>query len=42
VFLQLFDRYRRDPAPNSRFAEFDRLGREMLDFAFEISRGRAA
>ena len=41
VFLQLFDRWRRDPASNRRFAGFDTLGREMLDFAFEITRGRA-
>ena len=41
VFLQLFDRYRRDPGPNLRSAEFDRLGRELLDYAFEIARGRA-
>jgi aminoglycoside phosphotransferase (APT) family kinase protein len=42
VFLQLFERYRREPGPNGRFATFDVLGREMLDFAFEIARGRAA
>jgi aminoglycoside phosphotransferase (APT) family kinase protein len=42
VFLQLFARYRREPGPNQRFATFDALGREMLDFAFEIARGRAA
>jgi aminoglycoside phosphotransferase (APT) family kinase protein len=41
VFLQLFDRYRREPGPNRRFATFDALGREMLDFAFEIARDRA-
>jgi aminoglycoside phosphotransferase (APT) family kinase protein len=41
VFLQLFARYRRDPEPNARFAGFDALGREMLDFAYEIARGRA-
>jgi len=42
VFLQLFDRYRREPDAHARFAEFDALGREMLDFAFEIARGRAS
>jgi aminoglycoside phosphotransferase (APT) family kinase protein len=42
VFLQLFDRYRREPHANSRFATFDLLGREMLDFTFEIARGRAS
>jgi aminoglycoside phosphotransferase (APT) family kinase protein len=41
VFLQLFDRWRRDPAGNQRAAAFDRLGREMLDFAFDIASGRA-
>jgi aminoglycoside phosphotransferase (APT) family kinase protein len=41
VFLQLFERYSRDPGPNSRFAEFDALGRELLDYAFDIARGRA-
>jgi aminoglycoside phosphotransferase (APT) family kinase protein len=41
IFLQLFDRYRRDPKLNPRFAEFDRLGRELVDFAFEIAQGRA-
>jgi aminoglycoside phosphotransferase (APT) family kinase protein len=41
VFLQLFDRYRRDPGPNIRFAEFDALGRELLAYAFDIARGRA-
>jgi len=41
VFLQLFDRYRREPGPNARCAEFDALGREMLDFAFAIAHGRA-
>jgi aminoglycoside phosphotransferase (APT) family kinase protein len=41
VFLQLFDRYRREPGPNARFAEFATLGCELLDYAFEIARGRA-
>lgn len=41
VFLQLFDRYRRGSGADSRFADFDALGRELLDYAFEISRGRA-
>lgn len=41
VFLQLFDRYRRDPAANPRCAQFDALGRELLDYAFEIAQGRA-
>ena len=41
VFLQLFDRYRRDPGPNIRLAEFDTLGRELLHYAFDIARGRA-
>jgi aminoglycoside phosphotransferase (APT) family kinase protein len=41
VFLQLFDRYRRDPEPNMRCAEFDALGRELLDYSFEIAQGRA-
>jgi aminoglycoside phosphotransferase (APT) family kinase protein len=41
VFLQLFDRYRREPGPNMRCAEFDTLGRELLDYAFEIASGHA-
>jgi aminoglycoside phosphotransferase (APT) family kinase protein len=41
VFLQLYDRYRRAPAPNLACAEFDALGRELLDYAFEIAHGRA-
>jgi aminoglycoside phosphotransferase (APT) family kinase protein len=41
VFLQLFNRYRRDPQPNEGCAAFDSLGRELLDYAFEVVRGRA-
>ncbi len=41
VFLQLFDRYRRDPGSNRGCAEFDGLGRELLDYSFEIACGRA-
>jgi aminoglycoside phosphotransferase (APT) family kinase protein len=41
VFLQLFDRYRRAPGPNTGCAAFDTVGRELLDYAFEIVRGRA-
>jgi hypothetical protein len=41
VFAQLFDRYRRDPEPNANCAAFDVLGHELLDYAFEIIRGRA-
>jgi aminoglycoside phosphotransferase (APT) family kinase protein len=40
VFLQLFDRYRRDPSSNLACAEFDRLGRDLLDYSFEIASGR--
>jgi aminoglycoside phosphotransferase (APT) family kinase protein len=39
VFLQLFDRFRRDPERNRRCSDFDTLGRELLDYAFEIARG---
>jgi aminoglycoside phosphotransferase (APT) family kinase protein len=42
VFLQLYDRFRRAPGQNMRCAEFDELGRDLLDHAFEIIRGRAA
>lgn len=42
VFLQLFDRYRREPGPNSACAEFDKLGRELIDYAWELARDRAA
>jgi aminoglycoside phosphotransferase (APT) family kinase protein len=41
VFLQLFNRYRRDPGGNSGCAEFDALGRRLLDHSFEIASGRA-
>jgi aminoglycoside phosphotransferase (APT) family kinase protein len=41
VFLQLFDRYRRDPERNMRCSEFDALGRGLLDYSFEIAHGRA-
>jgi aminoglycoside phosphotransferase (APT) family kinase protein len=41
VFLQLHDRFRRSPGQNMRCAEFDTLGRELLDHAFELIRGRA-
>jgi len=42
VFLQLFDRWRRDPGPNIRCAGFGALGRDLLDYAVEITRGRMA
>jgi aminoglycoside phosphotransferase (APT) family kinase protein len=41
VFLQLYDRFRRSPEQNMRCAEFDTLGRELIDHASEIIRGRA-
>lgn len=41
VFLQLFDRYRRDPARNANCSKFGALGRELLDYSFEIANGRA-
>jgi aminoglycoside phosphotransferase (APT) family kinase protein len=40
IFLQLFDRYRRAPKLNPRFADFDRLGHELVNYAFEIAQGR--
>jgi hypothetical protein len=53
VFLQLFDRWRRDPGSNVRYAGYGRwapitppmwakLGRELLGYAVEIARGRMA
>ena len=39
VFLQLFDRHRREPRPDPRSAGFDRLGRELLAYAFYIALG---
>jgi len=42
VFLQLYDRFRRAPGPDRRCAEFAALGRDLVDHAFDISRGRAA
>ena len=41
VFLQLFDRHRREQSSNTACAAFDALGRELLDYSFEIARGRA-
>jgi aminoglycoside phosphotransferase (APT) family kinase protein len=41
VFLQLFDRYRRDPERNTNCSGFASLGRELLDYSFEIAKGRA-
>ena len=41
VFLQLYDRFRRSPGQNMRCAEFDTLGRELIDHASEIICGRA-
>jgi aminoglycoside phosphotransferase (APT) family kinase protein len=41
VFFQLYDRFRRSPGQNMRCAEFDTLGRELIDHAFEIIRARA-
>jgi aminoglycoside phosphotransferase (APT) family kinase protein len=41
VFLQLFDRFRREPERHTGCAEFDALGRELLDYACEIAGGRA-
>jgi len=41
VFLQLYDRFRRSPGRNMRCAEFDTLGRHLIDHAFEIIRRRA-
>jgi aminoglycoside phosphotransferase (APT) family kinase protein len=41
VFLQLFDRYRRDPGQNTSCAGFDGLGRELLDYSLDIASGRA-
>jgi aminoglycoside phosphotransferase (APT) family kinase protein len=40
VFLQLYDRFRRSPEQNMRCADFDTLGGELIDHAFEIIRGR--
>src|SRR5215470_6582397 len=41
VFLQLFDRYRRQPQENMHCAGFGRLGRDLLDYAFEVACRRA-
>ena len=40
VFLQLFQRYRRSPATDPRCAEFGTLGRELLDYAFDVGHER--
>jgi aminoglycoside phosphotransferase (APT) family kinase protein len=41
VFLQLYDRFRRSPGQHMRCAEFDTLGRELIEHAFELICGRA-
>ena len=41
VFLQLYDRHRRKPETNPACAGFGALGRELLDYSFEIASGRA-
>jgi hypothetical protein len=41
IFLQLFDRYRRDPERNTNCSEFGALGRELLDYSFDIAKERA-
>jgi aminoglycoside phosphotransferase (APT) family kinase protein len=41
VLLQLYDRYRRDPASHARCGEFDKLGRDLLDYALAVAQGRA-
>lgn len=41
VFLQLYDRFRRGPVSDPRCAEFAALGADLVDYAFEITRGRA-
>src|SRR5262249_39406815 len=41
VFLQLYDRFRRGPLSDRRCAGFAALGADLIDYAFEISRGRA-
>ena len=40
VFLQLYDRFRRSPGQHIRCGEFDTLGRELIEHAFELIRGR--
>ena len=42
VFLQLYDRWRRDPAPNAPSARFATLGRDLLRCAHQAMRDRAA
>ena len=41
VFLQLYARYRAGASGNARFASFEKLGDELLEFTHEIARGRA-
>lgn len=41
VFLQLYDRFRRSPGQNMRCAEFDALGRDLLDYTLDIISRRA-
>jgi aminoglycoside phosphotransferase (APT) family kinase protein len=41
VFLQLYDRYRRDPAHNAPLARLSGVGRALLRHAHEVTLGRA-
>jgi aminoglycoside phosphotransferase (APT) family kinase protein len=41
VFLQLHDRFGRIPGSRAGRGDFGVVGRELLDYSFEISRGRA-
>ena len=41
VFLQLHARYRRGETDDARYADFGRIGEELLDFAWDIANRRA-
>jgi aminoglycoside phosphotransferase (APT) family kinase protein len=41
IFLQLYDRFRRSPGQHMRYTDFDTLGRELIEHAVELIRGRA-
>ncbi|MCP4327142.1 MAG: phosphotransferase family protein [Alphaproteobacteria bacterium] len=42
VFIQLHARYRRGETDDPRFAGFGRMGEGLLEFAYEIARGRGS
>lgn len=42
VFLQLYAQFRRGTVDDPRYAPFERIGNEIMDFAHDVALGRAA